>query len=108
MIDIEFEFLKGILFIRLSGNLNKSNAIKIYEDISECIFDNEIRNIVINFENVKNIDYTGINILIYNSYLCKNNFGNLSICNVSKKQINYLKKFNIIADELTALRSFVI
>ncbi len=111
MLGIEMEFIKGILFIRLDGKLNGDTCNKLYEDVSEMIFDNGIRNIVFNLENVNEIDINGINSLIFNYKLCKQNKGESIICNINgtvKRALigdiqNYIPITN---NELTALNIF--
>ncbi len=111
MLEIEMEFIKGILFIRLDGKLNGETSNKLYEDVSEMIFDNGIRNIVFNLENISEIDVNGINSLIYNYELCKKNHGDSIICNINSTVESAFTKgmkgfIPITSNELTALNIF--
>jgi stage II sporulation protein AA (anti-sigma F factor antagonist) len=111
MLEIEMEFIKGILFIRLDGKLNASTCDKLYQEVSEMIFDNGIRNIVFNLENISEIDINGINSLIYNYKLCKQNKGESIICNINstveRAFQGSMKGFiPITSNELTALNIF--
>lgn len=111
MLKIEMEFIKGILFIRLGGKLNSDTCNKLYEEVSEMIFDNGIRNIVFNLENIKEIDINGINSLIYNYKLCKQNNGDSIVCSINSivKQslIGNIKNYiPVTSNELTALNIF--
>jgi anti-anti-sigma factor len=111
MLKIEMEFIKGILFIRLDGKLNGNTCNKLYEEVAEMVFDNGIRNIVFNLENVNEIDINGINSLIYNYKLCKQNKGDSIICNINGTIKRALARSTqsyipITNNELTALNIF--
>lgn len=110
MLKIEMECVRGVLFIRLYGSLNKNTCSKLYEEVSELIFDNGIKNIIFNLENLTDLDINGINTLIYNYKLCKQNNGNTYFCGTSevleKKLDN--KIFPLELNELTALGKFKI
>ena len=66
MLDINFEFRKGVLFIRLGGILDRNTVHKLKTEVTEMIRDNGIRNVVFNLSNLKSIDMKGINNLLYN------------------------------------------
>jgi len=97
------EYRKGILFIRLIGDLTKETSKDLEQEINKIIKDNQIRNIVINVDNLNDIDIKGINILYYIYELSKKNHGRTLICNDNedlkkklKKQrlLNYIKEIN--------------
>lgn len=97
------EYRKGILFIRLIGNLNKDTSKDLEQEINKIIKDNQIRNIVINVDNLNDIDIKGINILYYIYELSKKNHGRTLICNINeeikkklkkKRLLNYIKEIN--------------
>ena len=66
MLDIDIEFRKGIVFIRLSGILNKTTVSKLNDEVTDMIRDNGIRNVIFNISEVTYIDIKGINTLFYN------------------------------------------
>lgn len=100
MLKINTEFRKGIMFVRVNGNLNKSNVNIIeYDDFKYIVF---------NFDNLLSIDSYAINYIInYNNKIIKDN-GKLIICeknnnlanNIFKCRIpiidNEIKAFNIL------------
>lgn len=110
MLKIEMECIRGVLLIRLYGSLNKETCPKLYEEVSELIFDNGVKNIIFNLENLTDLDINGINTLIYNYKLCKQNDGNTYFCNLStaleKKLDNKIIPLEL--NELTALGKFKI
>ena len=100
MLKINTEFRKGIMFIRIKGNLNKNNINNI-----EC---EDFKYVVFNLDNLLSIDSYAINYIInYNNEILKNN-GKLIICesnnnlgnNLFKNKIpiidNEIKAFNIL------------
>ena len=83
MLDIDIENKKGILFVRLYGELSKNTISKWNYDVKDLIVDNGIKNVVFNISNLMKIDEKGINSLLYSYELCKNNHGQSIICGVN-------------------------
>lgn len=104
MIKINFEFRKGIFFIRLIGNLNKESYKQVEIELNSLINDNQFKYIVINTNYLKTIDLTGLNYLTQIYFMTITNKSNLVICDKSKR-INTLFNNNVpnIADELEVL-----
>lgn len=87
------EYRKGILFIRLIGSLTKDTSKDLELKINEIIKENQIRNIVLNINQLNNIDMKGINILYYIYELSKKNQGRTLICGVNNEEVkNKLKE----------------
>ena len=110
LLEINKQFYKGILFIRLSGMLDKNTIDEFKENTSKLIKDNGIKNIVFNISNLSSIDCYGINALLYNYELCRNNKGNTLICglkdNIVKKRIENSRLLNYMfetSNELSAI-----
>ena len=111
MLDIETEFRRGILFIRLKGILDKRTVKILNENVTNLIEENGFKNIVFNIENLNYIDIKGISTLFYNYELLKNNHGKLMVCGIVNEQVrkklknsrllNYASEIN---DELAALQ----
>lgn len=88
MLKVNTEFRKGIMFVRIKGNLNKDNIniLLDYEDFKYVVF---------NLDNLLSIDSDAINYIIdYNSKIKKDN-GKLIICEKNSNLANNLFK-NII------------
>lgn len=83
MLRINFEFRKGIFFIRLIGNLNKSNYLKKDKFLKDLIIENRFKYIVINTNYLKEVDLDGLNYLLEIFYITKENDSNLVICDKS-------------------------
>lgn len=112
-LDINMEFRKGILFIRLEGELTKDTAWKLNRDVTDLIKETGIRNVVFNVENLVAIDMKGISTLFYNYELCKQNQGKSLLCGVNHTMVrNRIKNSRLLkymyetSDELSAFRIF--
>lgn len=109
MLNINLEFHRGILFIRLNGSLDKTTVEKLETEVTRLVKESGIRNIVFNMSDLDSIDLSGIDSLIDNYKICKLNNGNSLICGInefikqkicSSKLLNYMHEIN---DELSAL-----
>lgn len=110
MLDINYEFRKGVLFIRLSGVLNRNTVNKLQNEVTDMIKDNGIRNVVFNLSNLDSIDMKGINNLLYNYELCHSHKGISLICGIENSLVRHridntrlLKYMMETSDELSAL-----
>ena len=104
MLKINFEFRKGIFFIRLIGNLNNQNYKEKEKLLRNLIIENKFKYIVINTNYIKNIDLDGLNYLLEIFYLTKMNESNLVICdknNIFKRLLN--KSIPSIKEEIEVL-----
>ena len=110
MLEINIEFHKGILFIRLEGSLNKNTVEKLKSEVTSLIQENGIRNIVFNVSNLESIDCYGINALLHNYEICRNNNGKSLLCGVSNNLVKHrinnsrlLRYMYEASDELSAI-----
>jgi len=88
VLDINFEFRKGILFIRLSGILTRATIVDFDSMVTTLIRDNGIRNVVFNVSDLDKIDLKGISRLFYNYELCKKNRGVSLLCCIDNVNIH--------------------
>lgn len=89
MLKTNMEFCKGILFIRLKGDLNK-NTIR-------GIIDRDFKYIVLNIDNMYSIDSYSINYLNKLYKKVEDTSGKMVICdkfNVSRKLLNDIPKID--------------
>jgi len=109
LLNINLEFHRGILFIRLNGCLDETTVKKLENEVTCLIKESGIRNIVFNMTDLNSIDLSGIDSLITNYQICKSNNGNSLICGLNdfikqkvcnSKLLNYMYE---IKDELSAL-----
>ena len=104
MLSINFEFRKGIFFIRLFGSLNKETYTRKEHELNNLILNNKFKYIVLNTNYLNDIDLTGLNCLTKLCYLTINNESNLVICD-KYHILNTLLNYNIpsINSELEVL-----
>lgn len=78
--NIDLEYKKGILFLRLNGKLCKNTSNLLENYIKNMVEKVGIKYILLNFEKLDSIDSNGIMSIIetYNKYLKDN--GKLMIC----------------------------
>lgn len=105
MLNINMEFRKGILFVRLRGNLDKYTLKYFKKEVSNLIIENGLRYIVLNLKELKYIDSSGIKQLIKDcNHISKSN-GQVLVC---EKYNNYTKKLkyydSTISNELKAFQ----
>jgi stage II sporulation protein AA (anti-sigma F factor antagonist) len=96
MLDIIFEFRRGILFVRMNGVLSKNTYLKYKDEVLFMIKENGIRNVVLNLENVNEIDLKGINALFYTYELVRDNNGYLMISNINKNIEKRISKSHLL------------
>ena len=80
---MDFEFKKGILFVRING-IFVSSKIKDFEnEILPIILGLNVKNVTINLKDTVLIDKNGINSLIKISSITHKNDGKTVICNIN-------------------------
>ena len=105
------EYRKGIVFLRLKGNLTKRTAYKLEDYVNQIVLDQGLNNFVLNLNDLKDADLKGISTIYYTYDLIKKHNGELFLCinnneylkNILKKQkvLNYI---NIIQSEIDAFK----
>ena len=89
MLDINMEFRKGILFVRLSGILSDDTCKQLDKSLEEMVREMSIKYVVFNIEDLIYIDIEGINaLLIYDSNLKKNG-GKALVCGIKNGLVKY-------------------
>ena len=96
MLEIDIENRKGVLFVRLDGDLCQKTIDKWNYDVKDLLIDTEIRNVVFNITNLKMIDLKGINSLYYSYEICKNNHGKTIICGINDNIREKIKKSRLL------------
>lgn len=80
MLKINYEFRKGIFFIRLIGNLNNKNYKQEDIKLKEIIIENKFKYVVINTNYLKKVDMDGLNYLLEIFDVTKDIESNLVVC----------------------------
>lgn len=105
MLKIDSEYVKGILFVRIKGNLNRHTAAKLNNFLLPAILKHKIKFLVYNLYNLDNIDYIGVRALEKCSKAINANNGLSLICEIPQSLELGLKNLKIerTLNELTAI-----
>ena len=80
MFQINMEFVRGMLFVRLEGILSKRTSSELNEVLDRMINKHGIRYFVINLENLISIDETGIQSIMEHYFDVIMHDGKLVVC----------------------------
>ncbi len=112
MLEIDMEFARGMLFIRLSGILNKKTSKELKNALDKMIDEQGVRYFVVNLENLDSIDEDGIHLIMNRYFDITLHEGKMVICGYNPHIQRHVKKdldqaFQNIessTNELSALR----
>lgn len=98
MVDLNIEFTRGVLFVRLAGILNEVSSMDVEEKVFEIIKDGGIRFVVFNVKNLEMSD--SVKLFDRCQKLLEENDGRMLICGdeMSAYDLEY------VSDELSALK----
>ena len=91
MVGINYEFWKGIMFIRILGTLTINTSRIVFNNIISLVKDIGIKLVVINIDNIKAIDAYGIKSIFALNYKLRKNNDKMFICsnNCFKKKFEH-------------------
>ena len=98
MVDLNIEFTRGVLFVRLSGILNEVSSMDVEEKVFEIIKDGGIRFVVFNVKNLEMSD--SVKLFDKCQKLLEENDGRMLICGDEMSAYN----LEYVSDELSALK----
>ncbi len=103
MLKIDYEFRKGIFFIRFIGDMNKKTSLKYGKEIKLLLHENRFKYVVINVNYLDTIDNDGISYLsdIYN--MTKKEQGYMVLCDKFKLVNKLFNNVPSINSELEVL-----
>ncbi len=106
MLDIDIEAVRGILFVRLNGVLDRQNTFKLNNEVTQLLKKIGIKNIVFNIDGLESIDKYGVKALRNSFKICQNNQGRSFLCTSKHEttldKIKELKEVELVSDELAA------
>ena len=105
MLEINSEFRKGILFVRLNGELSKKTIQILQNEVTDIILKGGIQNVVFNMKLLNDIDMKGMNSLLHHYEICKNRKGNCYICDITNRDVYMKLKKNRILNYLHEINS---
>lgn len=105
MFQMDLEYNKGVLFARLSGNLNKKASYKLNNYLIPVLLKHKIKYLVYNLFLLDKIDDVGLRALLNTKCAIRKNKGKIYLCEVNDELKRYINKINInkTETELTAL-----
>ncbi|MBO6195710.1 MAG: hypothetical protein J6O56_05180 [Bacilli bacterium] len=104
MLDVNIEFVGGILFVRLEGKINNSSVSSVNSSLTDIIIKGGIKNIVFNISNA--VIEERVSLFDNCNLLIKNNGGKMFLCGLKNKiesVISSNQKCEMITNELSAL-----
>ncbi len=105
MLDVSFEFVGGILFVRLEGKINNTSISSVNRSLTDIIVKGGIKNIVFNISNA--VIEERVSLFDNCNTLVKNNGGKMFLCGLRNKiesVISSNQKCEMITNELIALK----
>ena len=104
MLKMNYEFRKGVLFIRLYGSLDHKNIKKISTNIADLIAEFGLKYIVFNLDDLIYIDKEGVNFILKYHNIINNQNGKLIICDKNDQfsRLNHNKLIPNITYEIDA------
>lgn len=109
LLETLLEYRKGVLFIRIIGDLTKDTYQKLKDDVNKMIKDNQLNNVVLNFQELKKIDIKGVNTILYIYELVSKSKGKIFMCNINEENKKIFKKqriLNYIREIKSELKAF--
>ena len=100
MLKMDLEYINKILFVRLNGRLLRKNCYKINNYLNPVLRKHQIKWLVYNFSNLKEVDNSGIDAILESKYIIKENRGKIRMCNASKGVKEKIKLVSIANEEV--------
>ncbi len=106
MLYMDLEYHKGVLFVRLDGNLTRKNVYKINNYLTPVILKHRIKYLVYNLFSLLQIDESGIDCILRTKCAIRDNHGSIYVCEVPEHLKKMVRKAHIKStdSELTALQ----
>ena len=95
MLIMDLAYNKGILFVRLKGNLNRKSSYKLNNYLLPVLLKHKIKYLVYNLYELKSVDETGIDAMLNTKCAIKANKGKICLCEVSTEIKKPLKRLHI-------------
>lgn len=110
MLEINLEFVRGMLFVRLEGVLNSNTYTKLSDCLDTMIHEKGLKYFVVNLENLDYIDENGLQAIIDRYFDVVLHDGKLVICGYNdqfKQDLeidNIFRQIERTSNELGALK----
>ena len=106
MLKVDMKYEKGILYVRLKGDLTRKMCYKINNYIVPAVLKHKIKYLVFNMFELTEIDESGMDALLNTKCAIRANKGKICLCEVSDEVRSKIKKLrmHIASNELAAYR----
>ena len=106
MFQMDLEYNKGILFVRLKGNLTSKKTYELNNYLVPVLLKHKIKYLVYNLYELDSIDESGVNALLNTKCAIRMNKGKIYMCEVKDTIKKWLKTLHIkeLKNELSALQ----
>ncbi len=95
MLKMDLEYEKGVLTVRLKGNLNRRVVYKINNYLIPVINKHKINCVIYDLESLTNIDESGVDAILNTKLAIKKNMGKIYLKEVNKEVERKLKRVHI-------------
>lgn len=95
MLKMDLEYIRGILFVRLGGVLNRKSTYKINNYLVPVLLKHKIKYLVYNLYELDEIDESGIDALLNSKCAIRSNKGKICLCEVSNSLKSQIKRLRI-------------
>ena len=95
MLNMDLEYNKGILFVRLKGNLNRRSSYKLNNYLLPILLKHKVRYLVYNLYELEAVDEAGIDAILNTKCAIKSNKGKICLCEVSNEIKRLIKRLRI-------------
>lgn len=95
MLNMDLEYNKGILFVRLKGNLNRKNSYKLNNYLLPVLLKHKVKYLVYNLYELESVDDAGIDAILNTKCAIKSNKGKICLCEVSKDIKRFIRRLKI-------------
>lgn len=95
MLKMDMQYIRGILFVRLGGVLERKTTYKINNYLVPVLLKHKIRYLVYNLYELKSIDESGVDAILNTKCAIKANNGKICLCEVSNNLKDVLKRLKI-------------
>lgn len=106
MLKVDMKYEKGILYVRLKGELTRKMCYKINNYVVPAVLKHKIKYLVFNLFELTLIDEAGMDSLLNTKCAIRTNKGKICLCEVSDDMRKKIKKLriSIASNELAAYR----
>ncbi len=106
MLKVDMAYEKGILYVRLKGELNRKVCYKINNYIVPVVLKHKIKYLVYNLYELSDIDASGMDAMLNTKCAIRANKGKICLCEVSDELRAKMRKLRIqvASNELAAGR----